>query len=308
MQKKNFYFVSVLLILSSCSTKLSEQNKTQTQFKSNGSISLSSSNAGAKSQDDYSSTSTSGTWCEFPAKRVYAFVCGKENPGIGWVVQADGCYHSVTPQGCSCEVSKDWINQATKTCVGKNMEMRDSCGYLKKLENTVACGGSGSDSGSVGGSGTPTVAKLSCEEARFTKLINLYRQSKGMGALQVSIAGVTASRWHAKDMIDKGYFSHTEPNGRNFNSRAGAFGFGAAAENIAAGNGDAGATFCKWKTSPGHNQNMLSHFSVMGIGNVSGGGAYGTYWVNIFGSGADIISEPLTNEGGCAMPTSLPGC
>ena len=35
-----------------------------------------------------------------------------------------------------------------------------------------------------------------------------------------------------------------------------------AAENIAAGNGGAAPTFEQWRTSPGHNENMLDLFYV----------------------------------------------
>lgn len=150
--------------------------------------------------------------------------------------------------------------------------------------------------------------KLSCEEARFVRLLNLYRQSNGRSVLVVSKAGVLSSRWHAQDMIDKNYFSHTEPNGRAFNSRAAEFGYGAWSENIAAGNVSASGTFCQWKNSPGHNSNMLGSHSSLGIGNAHGGG-YGSYWSNNFGGGvSDALAEPLTNEAGCTMPTAVPGC
>ena len=154
------------------------------------------------------------------------------------------------------------------------------------------------------------VSKLTCAEAQFVRLLNIYRGKNGRSSLTVSLAGVKASRWHAQDMINKNYFSHTEPNGRSFTSRAGAFGYSAWAENIAAGSHSAEGSFCQWKNSPGHNTNMLSaQHSSMGIGNVSGGGGYGTYWSNNFGPQvSDAIQEPLTNDSNCPMPSSLPGC
>lgn len=153
------------------------------------------------------------------------------------------------------------------------------------------------------------VSKLTCTEAQFVRLLNIYRGKNGRSALTVSLAGVKASRWHAQDMINKNYFSHTEPNGRSFTARAGAFGYSAWAENIAAGSRSAEGSFCQWKNSPGHNTNMLSsQHSSMGIGSVGGGG-YGTYWSNNFGPQVqDAIQEPLTFESHCPMPSSLPGC
>lgn len=163
--------------------------------------------------------------------------------------------------------------------------------------------------------GTPntagdSVSKLTCTEAQFVRLINMYRSANGRGTLSVSLAGVRSSRWHAQDMINKNYFSHSEPDGRSFVARAANFGYSAWAENIAAGSSSAAGSFCQWKNSPGHNTNMLSsQHGSMGIGHISGGGNYGTYWSNNFGPQmADSIQEPLTNESGCSMPNSLPGC
>lgn len=170
--------------------------------------------------------------------------------------------------------------------------------------------------GSNSGNGTneassvhdPTGFKLTCEEARFVVLLNLYRQSNGLATLKVSQGATRSSRFHGLDMIEKNYFSHTEPNGRTFNVRASAFGYSAWAENIAAGNALASNTFCQWKNSAGHNANMLGSHQTTGIGRATGGG-YGYYWSSNFGPSApDVINEPLTIESPCSMPTALPSC
>lgn len=152
--------------------------------------------------------------------------------------------------------------------------------------------------------------KLSCEEARFVKLLNLYRAANNLESVAVSKNGVESTRWHAQDMINKNYFSHTEPDGRTFSERASAFGYTAWSENIAAGNTSASATFCQWKNSSGHNTNMLreQHRSI-GIGNVNGGGVYRSYWANNFGlAETDHLVEPLTEATDCSMPLALPSC
>jgi hypothetical protein len=60
------------------------------------------------------------------------------------------------------------------------------------------------------------------------------------------------------------------------------------AENIAAGNSGAQATFTQWMNSPGHNANMLgSSFTILGIGRATGGGQYGVYWTNVFGGATE---------------------
>lgn len=92
---------------------------------------------------------------------------------------------------------------------------------------------------------TVTEFKLSCEEARFVSLLNIYRADNNLTGVTVSKSAVESTRWHAKDMIDKNYFSHTEPNGRTFSTRVAFFGYSARSENIAAGNSSASATFCQ---------------------------------------------------------------
>lgn len=159
---------------------------------------------------------------------------------------------------------------------------------------------------------TPALDKntLSCEEARFVTLLNLYRVQNNLTALKVSESGVEGARWHAQDMNDKNYFSHTEPDGRTFSDRALAFGYPAWAENIAAGNTTAALTFCQWKNSAGHNTNMLkAENRSIGIGEYSGSGPYKYYWVNTFGPDVqDTLTLPGTIDAPCLLPVVLPAC
>ena len=152
--------------------------------------------------------------------------------------------------------------------------------------------------------GPVTDFKLGCEEARFIYLINLYRRSSGVGALSVSKSAVMSSQWHADDMVSLRYFSHTEPSGRNFVERAASFGYAAYGENIASGNNSAAGTFCQWRNSPGHNQNMLGRSYIS-----TGIGARGNYWSSNFGQAVtDAIAEPLTLDENCPMPTAVLTC
>lgn len=172
--------------------------------------------------------------------------------------------------------------------------------------------GEGNSSGTATITQTPELApdKLSCEEARFVTLLNLYRKKNNQGPLEVSEAGVEGARWHAKDMSDKNYFSHTEPDGRTFSERALAFGHPAWSENIAAGNKDAATTFCQWKNSSGHNSNMLrGDHKTIGIGQYFGNGTYRAYWVNMFGAETqDKLSLPYTDLTKCSLPIEVPSC
>lgn len=157
--------------------------------------------------------------------------------------------------------------------------------------------------------GSNTTFKITCAEAQFVKLLNIYRNSHGLNSVNVSRTGVITARWHTQDMINHNYFSHTEPDGRTFSQRASNFGYPSHAENIAAGNAAADKTFCQWRNSKGHNANMLGRHQSIGIGLAVGKSQYGVYWSNGFSNAVgDEISEPLTSDAGCVMPRGLPFC
>ena len=186
-----------------------------------------------------------------------------------------------------------------------------SCADFKSISSAGGEGGTSQNQQSQNPIYTGPISdfKLSCVEAQFIVLLNLYRQQNRLGAVQVSKAGVDSARWHTQDMINQNYFSHTEPDGRSFSTRAASFGYSAWAENIAAGSSSAEGTFCQWKNSPGHNTNMLQAMhKTVGLG-VSYGGSYGIYWENSFGPEAsDTLSNPLTNDSGCDLNLTLPIC
>ncbi len=138
---------------------------------------------------------------------------------------------------------------------------------------------------------------LDGEEQAFLKIINDYRVANGLGTLQVSIAVTNACDWMSNDMATKGYFSHTDSLGRDPFTRMRSFGYTYntwMGENLAAGYSDALNTFNQWKTSPGHNENMLNpNFKVIGIGRVANLSAYyGYYWTTNFGGIVDALITP----------------
>ncbi len=96
-----------------------------------------------------------------------------------------------------------------------------------------------------------------------------------------------AARLHSQDMGEQNYFDHTSLDGRSPWQRirdAGYPGSGAA-ENIAAGNNSAQATFNQWLTSPGHCRNMMTaNANEVGIGHAEvPGSRYRHYWTQAFG-------------------------
>ena len=137
---------------------------------------------------------------------------------------------------------------------------------------------------------------LDAYEQEFLKLINDYRATSGAPALKVSISLTNASRWKSNDMGVNNYFAHNDLNGRDPFQRMIAFGYNYntwLGENIAAGFGDAASTFNQWKTSPGHDRNMLDpNFKVIGIGRVVVPGTrYINYWTTDFGG--EIVASDL---------------
>ncbi|MDZ4085054.1 MAG: CAP domain-containing protein [Bdellovibrionales bacterium] len=184
----------------------------------------------------------------------------------------------------------------------------------------VGCGNGGSASIGSQGGGEETnesAFTLKCEEVRFFTLINLYRQNAGFATLAISQGATEAARWHARDMGESAYFSHTDSLGRDPSSRVADFGYsGTAGENAAAGNATAIGTFCQWKNSAGHNANMLRpEFRVIGIGTETvQSSQYGSYWSTPFGfsmvddDGSPAVTSPRIENGTCQLPTSVPSC
>lgn len=92
-------------------------------------------------------------------------------------------------------------------------------------------------------------------------LVNSYRVENALGALAHDPALRRAARGHSEDMVARGYFDHTSPEGKNVRDRAVEQGYpenSGFGENIGL---DQAATpfsmFDAWRDSPGHNANML---------------------------------------------------
>ncbi len=135
-------------------------------------------------------------------------------------------------------------------------------------------------------------ACLDGHESGFLTLLNQYRQENGLEPLANSAALNVASHEHSEDMGTRGYLAHNSPEGETPRDRMSSAGYDYDtywAENIAAGYSDAAAVFEVWRTSSGHNQNMLSpSVGVIGIARVEVPGSdYGVYWTTKFGGHVD---------------------
>lgn len=97
-----------------------------------------------------------------------------------------------------------------------------------------------------------------------------------------------AARVHSKDMADRDFFDHTNPDGDDPFDRMAKAGYGSftfEGENIAAGTMTPKATVDGWLASDGHCANMLSpNFKEIGVGAYEGGGEYVWYWTQTFGA------------------------
>jgi uncharacterized protein YkwD len=113
------------------------------------------------------------------------------------------------------------------------------------------------------------------------RLTNLERAAAGCGALHVDPRLTAAAQGHSADMANRGYFSHTTPEGATPWDRAESAGYpNPSAENIAMGYRTAAAVVAGWMGSAGHRANIVNCAShAIGVGYDSPG----FYWTQLFG-------------------------
>jgi uncharacterized protein YkwD len=94
-----------------------------------------------------------------------------------------------------------------------------------------------------------------------------------------------SARVHSKDMNDRGFFDHTNPDGDGPDERAQMAGFGGpwVGENIASGQMSPSEVMAAWMDSPGHCSNILNgDYAWIGVGYYPGG-QWGHLWTQVFG-------------------------
>ncbi|CAL9293958.1 CAP domain-containing protein [Streptomyces sp. SudanB182_2057] len=129
-----------------------------------------------------------------------------------------------------------------------------------------------------------TVAREAAVEAEVLKLVNDERAKAGLGALAANSALTGLAEAFSDDMAARGFFAHTDPDGRtpwDRAARAGVTGLGA--ENIGRGQADAAAVLAAWMDSPENRANILNPgFTAVGAGVHLGPG--GPWWTLEFGT------------------------
>lgn len=147
-------------------------------------------------------------------------------------------------------------------------------------------------------------------EQQLLGLVNQYRADNGVGPLALSETLSRAASWKAQDMATNDYFAHDDvPIDRTWIERLRDCGYtynAWLAENIAAGNESAEATFEQWRNSPSHNRTMLNgELNAIGIGRASGSAQYGWYWTTDFGGFVDAAT-PTPVPTAAPTPTAPP--
>jgi uncharacterized protein YkwD len=115
--------------------------------------------------------------------------------------------------------------------------------------------------------------------AELVTLVNQHRASLGLVQLQWDSRVAAVAQAHSQDMVDRSFFSHTNPDGETPWDRLAAAGvtYTYAGENIAYGYPTAASVFQAWMNSSGHRANIENpNFTHHGVGLV------GTYWTHDF--------------------------
>ncbi|MFT7839968.1 CAP domain-containing protein [Saccharothrix sp. BKS2] len=118
-------------------------------------------------------------------------------------------------------------------------------------------------------------------EDEVVTLVNEARELAGCAPLAVDERVVEAARKHSTDMAERGYFSHTTPDGVDFAQRMRTEGYpNPGGENIAKGQRSAKQVMNSWMNSDGHRRNILNcGFTTIGVGLDT----RGWYWTQNFG-------------------------
>ncbi|TDD78023.1 CAP domain-containing protein [Actinomadura darangshiensis] len=132
--------------------------------------------------------------------------------------------------------------------------------------------------------GRPAAAPAGGVAAQVIALVNKERAKQGCRAVTSDGRLTKAAQAHSSDMARRGFFEHTNPDGKDPGDRITAAGFrwSTYGENIAKGQPTPSAVMKAWMNSPGHRANILNcGFAEIGVGVVKSGGPY---WTQDFGT------------------------
>ncbi len=109
-----------------------------------------------------------------------------------------------------------------------------------------------------GADDAPLAPEIPADVGQFVALVNDHRVSVGCGTLTWSAEVASVAQAHSDDMVERDFFSHTNPDGQSPFDRLSAAGvdYSRAAENIAWGYASAQAVLDGWLQSAGHRANL----------------------------------------------------
>lgn len=167
-----------------------------------------------------------------------------------------------------------------------DVQSADPIDLVRSFVQAVQIRGSCRDS--RGATSSPASRQLTVVNAEVQRdsvllLTNAARASAGVGALVLDPRLTTLAVAHARDMAERGYFSHTTPEGKTFGERLRDAGLsGPAGENLA-GSASASGAVQAWLNSSGHRANMLNGtFRRLGVGVYRTLESPYTYYVQVF--------------------------
>ena len=153
-------------------------------------------------------------------------------------------------------------------------------------------------------------------EQEVLRLVNQIRLDNALLPLKQVDSLTSAARFHAADMSEENYFSHTSHDRVNgelvescqWNDRIQTYytGWDMISENIAAGFATPQAVVDGWMKSAGHKQNILSPNNwETGISYFKGSGSYARYWVQDFGRRQNVYPVVINGDAGSTDDGSL---
>lgn len=124
--------------------------------------------------------------------------------------------------------------------------------------------------------------------ARVLELVNQQREQRGLHTLVLNPLLSKIADDYACDMIENGFFDHTDPftkEGPGQRAMEAGYAFLSMGENLAGGQTTAEQVMNEWMASTqGHRENILAaQWKEVGIA-VRTGGEFGVYWVQEFGN------------------------
>ncbi|KAE8894491.1 hypothetical protein PF010_g29656 [Phytophthora fragariae] len=118
--------------------------------------------------------------------------------------------------------------------------------------------------------------------------VNQARAAEGLPALCTNKKLQDAAQRHSDDQAANNYMDHSGTDGTNSQERITQAGFdwSAVAENVAAGQPDVDAVMDAWMASPGHRENILGDYTMLGCAYAyNADTTYQHYWTQDFGTG-----------------------